>query len=62
MSSGMIIGLEMVLVLGVVLGLAVWELVRLRRDRVENRKAAPPPRAAVDETFRAAEDTPPSPP
>jgi len=59
----MIIGLEMVLVLGVVLGLAVWELVRLRRDRVENRKAAPPPpRAAVDETSRAAEDTPPSPP
>lgn len=63
MSSGMIIGLEMVLVLGVVLGLAVWELVRLRRDRVENRKAAPPPpRAAVDETSRAAEDTPLSPP
>ena len=62
MSSGMIIGLEMVLVLGVVLGLAVWELVRLRRDRVENRKGAPPPRAAVDETSRAAEDTPPSPP
>lgn len=62
MSSGMIIGLEMVLVLGVVLGLAVWELVRLRRDRVENRKAALPPRAAVDEPSRAADDTPPSPP
>jgi len=33
MSSGLIIALEMTLVLGVVLGLAVWELLRLRRDR-----------------------------
>jgi hypothetical protein len=33
MSSGMIIALEMTLVLGGVLGLAVWELLRLRRDR-----------------------------
>ena len=33
MSSGLIIALEFTLVLGVVLGLAVWELWRLRRDR-----------------------------
>jgi hypothetical protein len=33
MSSGLLIALELTLVLGVVLGLAVWELWRLRRDR-----------------------------
>ena len=33
MSSGMIIALEMTLVLGGVLGRAVYELWRLRRDR-----------------------------
>ena len=33
MSSGLIIALEFALVLGVVLGLGVWELLRLRRDR-----------------------------
>jgi dolichyl-phosphate-mannose--protein O-mannosyl transferase len=33
MSSGLIIALELALVLGVVIGLAVWELWRLRRDR-----------------------------
>ena len=33
MSSGLIIALEFALVLGVVIGLAVWELWRLRRDR-----------------------------
>ena len=37
MSSGLLVALEMVLVLGVVLGLAVWELVRLRRDRKRRR-------------------------
>lgn len=31
--SGLIVGLEEALVLVVVLGLAVWALVRLRRDR-----------------------------
>jgi len=36
----MIIGAEMALVLGVVLGLAVWELWRLRRDR---ERPEPPP-------------------
>ena len=33
MSSSLLIALELTLVLGVVLGLAVWELWRLRRDR-----------------------------
>jgi len=33
MSSGLIIALELTLVLGVVIGLAAWELWRLRRDR-----------------------------
>ena len=33
MSSSLIIALEFTLVIGVVLGLAVWELLRLRRDR-----------------------------
>jgi len=33
MSSGLIIALELTLVLGVVVGLALWELWRLRRDR-----------------------------
>ena len=33
MSGGWIAALELLLVLGVVLGLAVWDLVRLRRDR-----------------------------
>lgn len=33
MSSGMIIAAELTLVLGGVLGLAVWELLRLRRER-----------------------------
>jgi len=38
MSSGLIIALELTLVLGVVIGLAVWELWRLWRDR-----SRPPP-------------------
>ena len=33
MSPGLIAALELTLVLGVVLGLAVWELVKLRQDR-----------------------------
>ncbi|CAN5906216.1 hypothetical protein BH11PSE8_BH11PSE8_33450 [soil metagenome] len=33
MSGGWIAALELLLVLGVVLGLAIWELIRLRRDR-----------------------------
>jgi hypothetical protein len=33
MSSGWLVALEMILVLGGVLGLAVWELLRLRRDK-----------------------------
>ncbi len=39
MSSGLIIALELTLVLGGVLGLAVWELWRLRRDRSERSPA-----------------------
>lgn len=42
MSSGLIIGLEMALVLGVVIGLAVWELVSLRRDRKPPPDTLPP--------------------
>jgi hypothetical protein len=42
MSSALIIGLEMTLVLGVVVGLAVWELVRLRRDRRKPPETRPP--------------------
>lgn len=49
----MIIGIEMVLVLGVVLGLAVWELVRLRRDRAKEREVKPQP----GETETATPDT-----
>jgi len=33
MSSGWLVALELALVIGVVLGLAVWDLWRLRRDR-----------------------------
>ena len=33
MSSSVIIGLEMALTLGVVLGFGFWELYKLRRDR-----------------------------
>jgi hypothetical protein len=33
MNSGLIVALELALALGVVIGLAVWELWRLRRDR-----------------------------
>ena len=41
MSSALIIGLEMTLVLGVVVGLAVWELVSLRRDRKKPPNSEP---------------------
>lgn len=33
MSSGLIVALELALVVGGVIGLAFWELWRLRRDR-----------------------------
>ncbi len=33
MSSGLIVLLELIAVLGVVIGLAAWELLELRRDR-----------------------------
>lgn len=41
MSSGLIIALELTLVLGGVLGLAVWELLRLRRGRQPPRTGPP---------------------
>lgn len=42
MSSGLLIALELTLVLGVVLGLAVWELWSLRRDRRKPPPTKPP--------------------
>ena len=42
MSSDQSVGLEMALVLGVVVGPAVWELVRLRRDRKAPPESRPP--------------------
>lgn len=38
MSSGLIITLEMLGVLGVVVGFGVWELWKLRRDRHRERE------------------------
>ena len=45
MSSAVIVAAELALVFGVVLGLAVWELLRLRRDRAAGRPAAQVPRS-----------------
>jgi hypothetical protein len=50
-SSGLIIALELTLVLGGVLALAVWELLRLRRDR-----SRPPARADADANGSARAD------
>ena len=44
MSSSLIIALEFTLVIGLVLGLGVWELWRLRRDKKKDDSAAAPPR------------------
>lgn len=38
MSSGTLVLLEMLLVLGLVLGWAVWELVSLRRDKRRDKE------------------------
>ena len=38
MSPELLALLELLLVLGTVLGLAVWELVRLRRDMARERR------------------------
>lgn len=43
MSSSLLIGLELALVLGVVVGFAVWELVKLRRERKPPSDSLPPP-------------------
>lgn len=42
MSSGLIVLLEAGLVLGGVIGLAVWELMSLRRERGARTKYEPP--------------------
>ncbi len=45
MSAGLLVGLELLLVLGVVIGLAVWDLLRLRRElrrRAPDEPPAPP--------------------
>ena len=44
MSSSLIIAFEFTLVIGVVLGLGVWELWSLRRDKRTDAAAAAPPR------------------
>ena len=43
MSSSLIITLELGGVLGVVVGLGVWELLRLRRDRTRSHDAEKSP-------------------
>ena len=50
MSSGLIVALELALTLAVVIGLAVWDLLRVRRERrhVRARDEAPvAPRASA---------------
>ena len=45
MSSGLIVALEFGGVVGILLGLGVWELLRLRRDRArddDQRNTRPP--------------------
>jgi hypothetical protein len=44
-SSTQIIALEFTAVIGVVLGLGVWELWGLRRDKKKDEEAAAPPRS-----------------
>jgi len=43
MSSGLIITLELIAVLGVVLGLAGWDLLRLLRERSDEARDDDPP-------------------
>lgn len=42
MSGGTLIFLELLLVLGLVLGFGVWQLMSLRRDDRQARKPDPP--------------------
>jgi hypothetical protein len=59
MSSGLIIALELTLVLGVVLGLAVWELLSLRRDRARDAdQAQAPRRRGAGSPTQGAQDSP----
>lgn len=44
MSSSLIIALEFTMVIGVVLGLGVWELCRLRREMKKDETNASEPR------------------
>ena len=39
MSTGLLVTLELILVVGVVLGWAIWELVLLNRDKKRNGKS-----------------------
>jgi hypothetical protein len=38
LSSGLIVALEFAGVVGIVLGLAVWEVLRLRRDKKDRHR------------------------
>jgi hypothetical protein len=38
MSTGLLVSLELILVVGVVLGWAIWELVSLKRDDRRKRR------------------------
>jgi hypothetical protein len=42
MSSAWLVGLEIALVLGVVVGLGGWDLWRLRREQARDRARKPP--------------------
>jgi hypothetical protein len=47
MNSSLLVAIEFTLVIGIVLGLAVWELLRLRREvkrDAEQREPPGPPR------------------
>jgi hypothetical protein len=48
MSPSLLALLELLLVLGTVLGLAVWELIRLRRDMAPPRRDQPDDKVPAD--------------
>ncbi len=48
MSPSILALLELLLVLGTVLGLAVWELIRLRRDMAQPPRSQPQDEAPAD--------------
>ena len=56
MSAGWLVGLEIALVLGVVLGLGGWDLWRLRREQARDRaQAATSERDAASGTATTSE-------